>query len=388
MDDKQLLRAHHYFSARAERYMTGVRQVFKQQRRKMRVKKLTKVEKKKEYKRLWNLRRKKEQDELRKDLDISSQRLTATQAKAVEDSKKIAKDLGNKIKEDAEKIAVVFTISDTDLLAVGVKAMAKIDANALPEHHSMRFPFLIMADFPALYLWNASPKTQMLLAAYGGNYKRTGAGFKTTKRTQEQILKQSGAAETKIFCDKLIGLNFPETLVDKEHLNEGCKTVTDAMWLYGLSDSLASVALPPYGLPMYKTLMSGEMKWILFEIKSLKESIKKTYLRDGDVHTYNMEDLIDEIIPNLTAELMRSLVENEAKIYCCSQTAKESIFVPAGWIAAECVTSGVLVYGIRKTCIYNSESHTASYSSLVETYKAGGRNTLQMEKALTDMSSS
>jgi len=230
-----------------------------------------------------------------------SQRLTATQAKAVEDSKKIAKDLGNKIKEDAEKIAVVFTISDTDLLAVGVKAMAKIDANALPDHHSMRFPFLIMADFPALYLWNASPKTQMLLAAYGGNYKRTGAGFKTTKRTQEQILKQSGAAETKIFCDKLIGLNFPETLVDKEHLNEGCKTVTDAMWLYGLSDSLASVALPPYGLPMYKTLMSGEMKWILFEIKSLKESIKKTYLRDGDVHTYKMEDLIDEIIPNLTA---------------------------------------------------------------------------------------
>ena len=63
------------------------------------------------------------------------------------------------------------------------------------------------------------------------------------------------------------------------------------------------------------------------------------------------------------------------------------MYLPAGWIAIEVVTKGVLVYGVRKSLMIRSAEHLASYNVLMSLYSLAGKNTDKMTLAASHLES-
>jgi hypothetical protein len=58
------------------------------------------------------------------------------------------------------------------------------------------------------------------------------------------------------------------------------------------------------------------------------------------------------------------------------------MFVPVGWIFAECATKGALIYGVRKSFLEDFPASLEAYAGVHALYESSGRSGTNMQKVL------
>ena len=157
----------------------------------------------------------------------------------------------------------------------------------------------------------------------------------------------------------------------------GCANVLNTLWMWGYETKFSGTGVTPNGLAMWKFLAAGEVTWLIFETKvlvpALKISLGKDKLSITEVYTY-LEDVGEKSLQELS--------DTGAKPFYAVQSSNTMLFVPVGFIALEKCTKGVLVYGLRRTCVIREASAVANYEELMGTYVCDGRSTDKMKVAL------
>ena len=139
-------------------------------------------------------------------------------------------------------------------------------------------------------------------------------------------------------------------------------------WVFGNMPGWCHCSPTPYGLGMLKTLSMGKTRWVLLKVHTLIPAMKKLY------PAADMKDL-DKICANILdmdAKGLESLKQNGCQPFYTVQSIWETIYVPAGWLAAEC-PEGMLVYGARKCVVVASAGNHEAYSSFVNLYQELGK---------------
>ena len=86
------------------------------------------------------------------------------------------------------------------------------------------------------------------------------------------------------------------------------------------------------------------------------------------------------VLMALDAAGLKALKEHGAEIYSCEQQKQQALFVPPGFIVAEAVTSGVLVYGVRLSLLIKSEKAAGNYDELIGLATNSGQGVQRMEQ--------
>jgi len=235
----------------------------------------------------------------------------------------------------------------------------------------IEFP-MVFAEAPASEVWQKSPQIQVALGGFGGKYKKQ-PGFAEESRSQMHLKGHEGGAETITMFNSLKG-SIPKTAVVT--LEGLMARVADSMWLYGYSPKMRTISCTPNGLPMFKMLASGEVKWLLLEVGSLLAGLRSLWSTD----TIGYQQMVDDL-PALTLEDLRALKESGVVMRSCIQKQWEAIYVPAGWLLVEESCKGVLLYGARCSFCARHAKLYASYESLIGAYNTSGKSTVNMQKA-------
>ena len=151
------------------------------------------------------------------------------------------------------------------------------------------------------------------------------------------------------------------------------------IWVYGMHPTITKVTHTPNGLGMWKTLCAGETKWILFKTSTLVSALRT--ILNVDIITFDM--IAKEVEKCATADRLKELKTNGCEIYFCTQGKLESVWVPTGWLIAEMVCKGPLIYGVRKSTVLQSTTAHSEYECLISLFaasKAAGVDS--MRKAL------
>lgn len=92
-------------------------------------------------------------------------------------------------------------------------------------------------------------------------------------------------------------------------------------------------------------------------------------------------------LSKLDAAALRAMVDIGCKAVTVVQREKDMLFIPPGWLVAQVVTKGVLVYGLRKACVYTDEAAYANFETVLGLYQDNKKAGEEMRKALTYMGS-
>ena len=127
---------------------------------------------------------------------------------------------------------------------------------------------------------------------------------------------------------------------------------------------------------MFKLLAEGEVRWLCWDIAKVVAAVTTIASKDKVA----MPRLLD-MLEHATPDFMSKLRTEGCEFYTSTQSKSQLMYLPAGWMASEIVTSGVLVYGARKTLFVKSSSHKDSYEELMGLYTNAGKQISKMVDA-------
>eukprot|EP00971_Amphidinium_carterae_P212367 4214761-Amphidinium_carterae.4 len=139
-------------------------------------------------------------------------------------------------------------------------------------------------------------------------------------------------------------------------------------WQNGYETNSHHLTTLPNGLGCFKLLISGQITWALFELASLVSALKVRLCKD--------EISIDEVLDSVKHMSDKDIAELFAQgchVKHVVQNSGELLYVPAAHIAAERASTGVLIYGLRKTVIYQSETAVMGYQALIGCNQCAGK---------------
>jgi hypothetical protein len=129
------------------------------------------------------------------------------------------------------------------------------------------------------------------------------------------------------------------------------------MWGYRIPNY--NVGQTPNGLGMIKTVVYGSVTMLLFDVAQLVPALRQIHGKDS----VTLQELVKSI-EALGSNEMKELKEKGTIIQYTTLNAGDSIYVPSGWILAESVLSGAMVYGLRRTILFRGAG-SASYDELL-----------------------
>ena len=216
-----------------------------------------------------------------------------------------------------------------------------------------------------------------MLTSFGGSYKKN-PNMKTVGKCQEMVVKNNGLDECQEMWASVAALFNPSFMQPSDGMEGYLKNVLKATWLYGLDAGGNYIAHMPNGLGSLRYQCSGEVAWILFELKQLIPAVK-IMLNKDDVGGL---DGLSKFIQALTAAELETLESNGCVAHHCRQTEGQVMYVPVGWVSAERSVKGVLVYGIRKTVMVTSNIAVENYSLLQGLFETSGKPVDKMKATL------
>ena len=96
-------------------------------------------------------------------------------------------------------------------------------------------------------------------------------------------------------------------------------------------------------------------------------------------------DVAKEFLANLDASGLPALLANGCTVYAVYQKPHEVLFVPSGWLMAEMCVRGVLIYGVRKSLVTQSECSHPNYEELLGACGAEPKVLSRMQELLAFM---
>ena len=226
-----------------------------------------------------------------------------------------------------------------------------------------------------------SCRVQMMMGGFGGAYKKAPT-TKSTGKAQELVVKGNGLEQCDKFWTDIFELfaDSPFVLPSSQgsNLEKYMQNVLAETWLTGLDSQAHFVACPPNGLGCFRLLVSGEVTWALFELRQLSAALKQMGLPD--------QLGLDELYSNLKAcdeKVVADLYKHGCTAKFAVQKSGSLLYIPTGWVAAECVSNGLLVYGLRKTLLYPSPRAGESYEIYIGMSTKAGKPVDKMQTTLS-----
>lgn len=224
-------------------------------------------------------------------------------------------------------------------------------------------PDEIEPDFPALFKnatmlvkLLADNKMQVAMGNHGSRYKKQQA-YKDHGRMQSPLYAKEGKEETMAACGALIAATLKKAKCNPPA--GPLQTVCENSWLYGLAPELTGVSQTPNSLGMLKLLVNGCQQWLAFEVCSLLHFIRE----DKRQEKINWP-MIEEFLEAADYPKLKAMKDGGVIMRSAEQCAKEAIYIPSGWIVAERVVTGTLIYGARVSVLAVTDKMLEAYASL------------------------
>ena len=148
---------------------------------------------------------------------------------------------------------------------------------------------LLIRKAPVTTDFLKEPQVSILLGEFGGSYKKN---CKTEPRTQHPVYPDKGRQEVAKHFQPFVDSLPPAIRVSDEGLQAGpLPNVLETLWIYGYTVDLKDVGSTPNGLPMWKLMCSGEVRYILLNITKLVAALAA--LGEDGHDELTIEDLFD-----------------------------------------------------------------------------------------------
>ena len=233
----------------------------------------------------------------------------------------------------------------------------------------------LLASLPGMDEWKNGAKVQMMLATFGGSYKKREA-LKEEYRVQQVITPGQGREETQTLFK---GMDEKLTSgVLGSDANELVKRVTSQVWLFGCDPKMQLVAQSPNCLPQWRVLVQGEIRLWFIDTAKLVTCMKAIFNKDQ----FGLKEMTD-FCENIDAASLKDLQGRGLTIFTAVQKAHEVVYVPTGWLLGEMSVRGVLIYGVRRALVVESLAAHVCYEELVGAYKTENKAMGKMEDMLS-----
>ena len=278
--------------------------------------------------------------------------------RALDTEKKKAKDAANAIRKAAEAVPSIFSL-DMSASTEKFKAIAMFNKDTLDKMDVCTPAVFRGLEFVTQF--GKEPRVQMLLSTWAGTYKKS---CKDTGRTQKSVLTSNAAKTSLNELWKDVTASMPsEPLVDLATTNAVLKSLLAVDWLYGYQPEHHNIAATPNGLGMWKLLQAGEVQNLMVPIADLVAAVK---IAKGSDDPLTMANLRDDL-KTITVERLAAM---SIQLHHHKQTPGDLLWIPTGWLLAELCTSGVLIYGIRKSMLVQAPQAASNYENIIECLQA------------------
>ena len=213
----------------------------------------------------------------------------------------------------------------------------------------------------------------MAMARWGALYRNTQT-YKHERHTQSPMYAKEGKEETVEYLGKF-SQAFRNSIVTKKHPYEN---IFGAYWCYGYDSALHRIAPTPNGAPMTKTLLAGNVRWIMLPMSKLAPFLRTLAGMDDIL----LNDLTKLVANTSATDFAQLAAQHSCQPLYVEQQPLDTVFVPAGWIVLEHVQRGVLIYGVRKSWLLESNGGARDYEELIGAYKDSEKLVSIMQKVL------
>ena len=240
----------------------------------------------------------------------------------------------------------------------------------------------------AIEQWLQNAQVQHQLYAFGGNYKKLLSADEETgsqgRSTQRPLHEGAGLEEYNEMFSTVVSTMFEKKLqIDASSLNPVLAKVCGRQWHWGYEESYCSVGTAPQSMCMLKALAEGSIRWVFMDAKALVPLLQNTLEKEK----VTMKEAL-HCIENADQECLASWMadeQNPLNIFTGVQQKHDMIYVPAGWILAEQVISGPLIYGARASFNLCADALADSYEAIMGLFAGEGKPSTNWEIALNTM---
>lgn len=210
-----------------------------------------------------------------------------------------------------------------------------------------------------------------MLTAFATSYKSK-KGFDTEGKVQERLENGSGREQTQVFFDLMLKLfDKPSQL----NVSSVAKSFTLLNFAFGYSSKHWSLAPTPNSCSMLMVLAAGSIEHFFFHLSSCVKACKAIGLKAS-----NMEEVITSL-DTLNLTTFDDMLKSGAVIMSCTQNPEDIVYVPMGWMHAQRVARGPVIYGVRKSVFFTDDkSGQMGYVLGKELLANSGRDVTKMEQ--------
>ncbi|CAE7667911.1 unnamed protein product [Symbiodinium sp. CCMP2456] len=277
----------------------------------------------------------------------------------VQEKRKQAKLAAEQIKKQETVLPPILNLDWTAIANGADDRCVKVqlmDGPAKKSIKSMDLPVCV-ANFTPINDFLKNPKVQLLLGGFGGTYKKQ---LKQVSKVQDLVSKNHGLEEVDKLWSSIVELFEAKFTSPNEQMENYLQKIIQASWMVGFDTAAHYFGFLPNGLASMRLLCSGEMLWLLFDMRQLSAAMKVILEKDD----HGGIEGVTEFVKNLDEKGVAMLAKHGCTVHMIQQGPGQVLFIPTGWFAVERCVKGLLVYGIRKTFIYPSQKASSNYEIL------------------------
>ena len=236
---------------------------------------------------------------------------------------KLAKTSAKAVKAADQEIANIYRLNWSELADEDrfKDLLLKVEVvNGEAKQGDISVPCL-RKGFAAVETWKETLRVQVRMGTFGGQYKKS-ASVATELRIQEAMYTGDGKEDTDMLFTALCKL-LPEAGLASCDLEHPGQAALRATWCYGDDPAMKVSSCTPNGFGMFKTLVSGGVEWLMFDLRKMIIAAKSITASDN----ISLSKL-KELVQNLTAEGLKGFCEKGAICYYVKQEAGTSLWVP------------------------------------------------------------
>lgn len=300
-----------------------------------------------------------------------------TEAAAVDEAKKKARQAAEAIKLEEAKVPAVFEQKFADLIKDGTLTnVVSIKGVGTATVDNLEQPALI-TECEAMTSFCSEKRVQLMMGQWGGQYKKR-PSTKSHGRVQEPTKAAKGREEADAFMQRVMSM-FPEdSVVALENMPAGFKNLLSVTWLYGYDTRMHSIGCTPNGMGMIKALCAGEVTWLMWDVAALAAALKEI---DKATEPISI-DTLTKRVQTFTKSDFADIRTHGCITRVAIQKMNTIMVIPAGYMVAQLSSAGVLLYGVRRTFLQQSDAAAARYEELIGCFEAANKDTVKMRETV------
>ena len=208
---------------------------------------------------------------------------------------------------------------------------------------------------------------KQVMTGFGGKYKKMD-GFRDEGKISATLTTKQGKEDAELYFSK-VGKMLSLKPMSLAKVSVAWNSTS---WLWGVRPSFYTVTQTPNGAAYFKMVCLGEIEAWVVDTMSITAAAKTL-----DMKYTGLEGLI-KLIEELTPDDFRKLKGAGAQFLYKRLRREDMIYVPMGAIILEKSSDASLIYGIRKSFMFDSPSNKLVFNELMTMMKASGANITKM----------